>query len=137
MSFEASDVSVGQIVNWYPDGDKNQEPLPAIVTGVGWDSLCLGVFSKEIHNHLIRDGCRHISDPRTKSNEMRENGGWDHTEQHKQFLDLKARVDRLWEELILGVNRQNDDAPIEKRVGLIDLTYGESRPQLRSASEAV
>jgi len=75
-----SKPKIGQIVWWYPQGDTNQTPLAAVVTRVGFDSLNLNIFAPNSVNMLIRDGVRHKSDPRSRSDDMRESGCWEYPE---------------------------------------------------------
>lgn len=72
-------VSLGDVILWYPDGDINQEPQPAIVSNIGGDTINVNIISPTSYNFLIRDGVRHVSDPRRRGPEVRDSGAWDYT----------------------------------------------------------
>lgn len=84
-SYKMPEVEPGMFVYWYPGGEKSRIPHTAIVTALGFDSLCLSIVDQNSHNLLIRDGVRHMDDPRARATEMFENGGWDYTKLHKRF----------------------------------------------------
>jgi hypothetical protein len=81
-------VELNMSVLWYPDGDSRQQPHPAFVTAVGHDSVCVNIMAHNSYNFLIRDGVRHVSDPRIKDAERRESGAWDYTPFVKRLLAL-------------------------------------------------
>jgi hypothetical protein len=92
-------VELGEAVWWYPDGNATLPPHAAFVSHVGLDSLCLNVLAPNSYNFLIRDGARHVSDPRAKAPELREQGAWDHTPRAKKLRALEAAVLKLQEAL--------------------------------------
>lgn len=83
---------VGQIVNYYPGSDRGQEPLAAVVTKVGNNSVCVSIFDSSNQNLTIRDGVRHVDDPRSRTDFGRSAGAWDFTDRDKQ-------IDALLEQL--------------------------------------
>lgn len=87
------DVEIGQIVYWYPDGDTQAEPHPAIVTAVGSFALTLNIVGRDLRNFIVRDSVHHIDDPLCRKEEFRESGGWDHT-------PFTKSVKRLMEQLV-------------------------------------
>jgi hypothetical protein len=89
---ETPDLFVGDTVYWYPDGDKNQEPQPAIVSKIGFDSICVNIVDPATYNFRIRDGVRYIKDPRARSPETREAGAWDLHPRLKLLLDLEREL---------------------------------------------
>jgi hypothetical protein len=93
-AFKAPEVKLGQMVYWFPAKD-HHEPFPAIVTGVGQDTLCVNFFQANIHNLGLKDGVRHVDDPRAKLAELRSNGVWSHTPEHLEYVALKAQVQEL------------------------------------------
>ena len=88
-------VEVGQIVHWYPDGDRNQQPHAAIVTRVANRTVSLNTVVPSILNFLPREGVRHVNDPDARQVEFRENGAWDYTKQHREHLELLRAVAKL------------------------------------------
>lgn len=95
------EILKGDLVLWYPDGDKTQDPYPALVTRLGYDTLNLNIFDPNSYNMRIRDGVRWIDDPRAKSPELREAGGWDLSPQAVLIRDLQERLEKL-ERKVLG-----------------------------------
>lgn len=85
-------AELGQMVYWYPDGDRHQEPLPAVVTGIGSNSLNLNIFDRNSYNLRIRDGVRHVDDPAMKRDEQRESGGWQHTPATLRLRELEQKL---------------------------------------------
>jgi hypothetical protein len=81
-------VEIGMSVLWYPDGDSRQQPHPAFITAVGQDTVCVNIMAPNSYNFMIRDGARHISDPRIKEAERREAGAWDYTPFTRRMLHL-------------------------------------------------
>lgn len=90
-------VQVGDQVYWYPSGQNSEEPYAAVVTlvGLGGQTLNLNIFDPLSYNLRIRDGVRHISDPRCKAVEFREQGCWDLTPREKDYRALKRQVQEL------------------------------------------
>ena len=69
---------IGDTVFWYDGGDKDGPPHVAFVTAVGFDNLCVSVLERDSPAIKTRDGVRHVDDPRAKSTELLEAGGWEH-----------------------------------------------------------
>lgn len=92
-------IEKGDIVYWYPGGVVTQDPHPAIVTAIGYDSLNLNICEPQSYNFHVRDGVRHVDDKRAKQVELQEAGGWDYTPRHKRFLVLEKQVNDLLAEL--------------------------------------
>lgn len=81
-------AEIGDIVNFYQEGDVDSPPHPAVVTASGFDTLTLNIMAPDLKNFSIKDGVHHISDPRCRRVETRDNGGWDHTPRMKKVLEL-------------------------------------------------
>lgn len=86
--FKPPFVEIGLQVYWYPDGDSRQQPHLAFVTGVGQDTVCVNIVAPNSYSFMIRDGARHVSDPRIKEAERREAGAWDYTPFTRRMLNL-------------------------------------------------
>lgn len=78
-------VYIGDIVLWYPDGDKGCDPHPAVVTHIGTHALTLNIMGPDVRNFEIKDGVHHIDDPYCRRVETMDAGGWDHTARTKAF----------------------------------------------------
>jgi hypothetical protein len=76
--YRMPEVEVGQIVHYYPGGITTR-PCAAMVTQADGNSVVVNIFMPNSYNAAIRDGVRHVSDPRTKDSERIENGLWDFT----------------------------------------------------------
>lgn len=86
--YTGPDVEVGEIVNWYPGGNPNVEPIPAIVTRLGCDNICVNIVDPSLHNFILRDGVYHIDNELARRPETVEAGGWDRTPLTKKLVDL-------------------------------------------------
>jgi hypothetical protein len=82
------EVGLGEIVLWYPGGDKNAGPHPGIVTRIAFRTICLNLISPAFMNFAIKDGVRHMDDPEIKEAERHEMGGWDFTPLAKELRRL-------------------------------------------------
>jgi len=85
-------VQIGDLVHWYPYGDRHQKPMAAIVTDCGGQSLALNILGPDTQNFRIRDGVPHMSDPRCGGEHVRESGGWDLSPLMKRLEALEAAV---------------------------------------------
>jgi hypothetical protein len=80
---------LGDLVYWYPDGQRSDKPFVAVVTGIGvGSSVCLNIIDPFSHNMHLRDGVRHINDKAALQEELRLSGSWDYTPQSKQLYAL-------------------------------------------------
>jgi hypothetical protein len=95
VEFKAPEAYLGQDVLWYPDPDARLSPHAAKVTSVGQDTLSLNIFSPTNQAMMLRDGVRHIKDPRARRVEVLDNGVWDHTPQHLEYLELRKLLHDL------------------------------------------
>lgn len=86
---------VGTVVWWYPDGDPYQEPHAAIVTKVGGDSVNVNILDCASYNFMIRDGVRHLSDPRSRNPDTRDGGAWDHHPSTVKVQTLQKQIEEL------------------------------------------
>lgn len=93
-------VSVGQVVLWFPYGDKEQGKFAALVTAVGPETVCVAVHDPQMRDHLIRDGVRHASDPRCKEAERNECGLWSYTDHDLAQMELAAELRSFKQEFI-------------------------------------
>lgn len=89
-------VEDGMMVHWYPDGDSRHQPHIAIVSAIGQDSVCVNIIMPNSYNFMIRDGARHVSDPRIKDAERRESGAWDYTPFTRKVLALLTELSPPW-----------------------------------------
>lgn len=103
--YEMPPVELGEVVFWYPsrpsrqkNGGTNPEPHVAIVTRLGNDNLCLNITSPTNYNFFLRDGVRHVSDPRAKAEEIHDGGLWDYRP-NRDVEKLKADVALLMDKL--------------------------------------
>lgn len=81
--------AVGDVVHWYPGSDRNQEPHAAVVSRAGEAvTVCVNVIDPGTYNMLIRDGVRHIDDPRSRTDHGKEAGAWDWTPRDKRIEAL-------------------------------------------------
>ncbi len=71
-------VELGEVVLYFEGGVKSR-PQAAIVSQVDGNSVVLNILLPNSYNFKIRDGVRHMDDPRTKDSEKIENGLWDYT----------------------------------------------------------
>lgn len=86
------EVEVGDVVHWYPDDAEDQKPFAAIVSSVGIrGTLCLSIINPNSYNFMVRDGVRHRGDPFAKTDDLRENGFWQHTPKTNRLLDAMAK----------------------------------------------
>lgn len=85
-------VERGQVVWWYPDGDTNQIPIPAIVAGKNPRSVNLNIIDENSYNFRCRDGVRHRSDPDSRIAEVREQGVWELTDRDKKLDELLKQM---------------------------------------------
>lgn len=67
---------LGELVYWYPGGDVNQSPHPAFVTAVGGDSVNVNIMDPSCYNFRLRDGVRHVDDPKSRKDAAAEAGAW-------------------------------------------------------------
>ncbi len=74
--FDPPEALLGDTVFWFPGGSVNEPPEVAVVAAVGHDALALSIFSPYVDRMVLKDGVRHVDDPRAKSVELREAGGW-------------------------------------------------------------
>lgn len=73
-------AEVGDIVDWYPDGEMTVCPIPALVTKKGMGSqLNVNVLDPALRNFSIFEGCKHVHDPGAKDSERKDYGAWKHT----------------------------------------------------------
>lgn len=92
LSYKMPKVDVGMDVWWYPHGDLSQQPFAAKVTRLAAESVCLSIFHPDNYNLMIRDGVRHLSDPRRKDSEdVIESGLWDHP-RGEAYKELDRRL---------------------------------------------
>lgn len=90
-------AQVGDLVLWYPDGNTNEQPAPALVTHVGDRTLAVAVIVKDAYGFNPQDGVRHVSDPSLRLAENRPSGAWDYTPQSKELNQLRQALRELME----------------------------------------
>lgn len=87
-------ISIGSIVLWHPDGDRNMAPSCGRVVHVSNRSVELitdtrdGVrYARDVH---------HIDDPRIRQNEnIKSYGAWEYHPDSIRLMDLERRVHSL------------------------------------------
>jgi len=90
------EVFLGDLVLWYDGGTKNDTPFAAIVTAGGPGGIVsLWIVGPGAHNGMVRDGVRHVNDPRKVIELDAEHGRWDHTPRYYALQELIAKVDVL------------------------------------------
>lgn len=104
-------VSVGQIVYWWMDGTKQngQAAFTAVVTKVFGRCVNIAVIPDMQKNFKLSDAVRHIDDPDSKIDQVRESGCWEHTPQTEELMALRHE---------LGMAKLHIDA-LRKRVDRI------------------
>lgn len=81
---------------WYP-AKTGYDPLPAIVTQVGNNSVNLTVWPPDNRGGLPKDGVRHISDPSVEKQAGYDQGVWDYTDDARRLQAAEASIARLME----------------------------------------
>ena len=84
-------VTIGQVVLWHEGGHRNEHPAPAIVVKVGNEALCLATIIQNISNFILRDGGRHLDDPKV-NREDPYMGAWEHTAENKELANMRIFV---------------------------------------------
>lgn len=70
-------AEIGDTVQFWPGGDRDQEPWAAIVTRRGnGTALTLNTVSPDLRNMEVSEGVRCLADKTVKAVEIREMGGW-------------------------------------------------------------
>jgi hypothetical protein len=77
-TFSPPKAEIGDMVFWHLDGSPHEAPRPAVVTGVGNDTLMLNIIDSSNMAMRLRDGVFHMGDPRCGKEFNREAGGWRH-----------------------------------------------------------
>jgi len=90
VDFSMPSVPVGTAVLWYPMGRRSAMPMVAYVLHCGARTTQLYLASGR-----RMDAVRHLADPKLELNsDQRENGAWDFTEQHKEFISFREEMER-------------------------------------------
>ncbi len=86
---------VGDVVLWYSGSNKSLDPIAAVVTRAesGTSTVNLSLIDENNTSLLIRDGVRHLDDPRSRTEHGRKNGAWD-------FTPRDRLLDQLLEQLL-------------------------------------
>lgn len=80
------EIWVGMTVLWsYNTGG---ETSPAVVVSVGQRSVCLHVHVKDVKDHVIKTGTRHVGDPFLQRFPQHDGGCWRHTEFNERILSM-------------------------------------------------
>lgn len=90
--FKQPAVEVGMPVCWFPYGDNANGVFPGIVLQVAHETVTLACFTPDNRNHFVKEGVRHMTDPRAKQAELREQGGWAFPEWFVQLLKLAPKA---------------------------------------------
>ena len=93
--FVVPTVELGEIVWWYPGGDENQPPCPAVVTQINHRSLNLSVLAPNMVGIRVEDGVRHCDDGNTKPQEYIDNGGWTISATRRSIDEIEKRLAKL------------------------------------------
>ena len=99
MPYRMPHVEVGMIVNWYPEGNKN-DVHAAIVSQVGDEAISLNVVAPDIHNTKAYSGVPHAAKPEINKHVLRENGCWEHSPWMKNVLKGYIKEPRQPEEKV-------------------------------------
>ena len=81
----------GDVVQWYPMGDKNEAPWLGLVTRVdSQGGLDLSLVERETRTFSFVTSCRHVRDPYLKQHPQHavENGGWDTSPLDRKVAEL-------------------------------------------------
>lgn len=97
MAFKMPPVEVGEVVLFYPDGDKKNDPSPAVVTHIGEQALALAAIVQDTQNLNPLYGVRHVADPSLVKADVRSHGAWDYGPVHKELRELKKALSDLAE----------------------------------------
>lgn len=90
VPFASPALERGDIVYWYDGGARSSAGHVAIVTNVGSATICVNIVDPNSYNMRIRDGVRHLDDPRARDSELQENGAWDYTPRMRREIDRDA-----------------------------------------------
>ena len=90
--FDMPPVQLGDTVFWLPGGDVAERPHAAFVTAVDSDSVALAITGPLIERFMVRDGVRHVDDPRARSDDVQQNGGWCHRDDYLTRPDVPERM---------------------------------------------
>lgn len=85
----------GVTVFWYPDNKRSTSPHIAVVTHVDQRSLQLTLLPTGIRQLSVRDGVRHVDDPKTKEMEMVRTGCWDYTDDAKEWDAFRRKIEGI------------------------------------------
>lgn len=103
--YEMPPVVQGMTVLWsYNTGG---ETSPALVVGVGSRSVDLHVHVKDVKDHILKTGTRHVSDPFLVKFPQHDGGCWRHTELDRRLLVMLADYEAGLDE---GSNSEEDEA---------------------------
>jgi hypothetical protein len=80
-------VEVGDFVQWFPSADRSERPQPAICSAVRPEDITATVFSPVWRDVCPQEPCRHVDDPKAKS-DGNSGGGW----RHKPFTVAVRRM---------------------------------------------
>lgn len=87
--FKMPFVEVGLTVHWFTDAANAADPMAAVVTNVGDNSISCSIVQDNFFNLATKSGVKHRSDPRAKTQVLdNDSGFWDHTPLTKRILDL-------------------------------------------------
>lgn len=120
------DHRMGQIVLWYPNGDRQEQPLPALVVGRAGRRVNLLFFESSRHVHGSKNGVLHLDDPALQEGHY-DRGGWDHTPDTKLVRRLALILAEADEALAEDLH---DPLPRETFESLTDELCRAGRPVL-------
>lgn len=91
-------ISAGDIVTWYPDGEKIEaNGLVAICAQVQGESVLLKVIEPGRSNFLVKECVRHVTHPFLQEHRNHKTlyGAWDYSPQMKRLMALEAALSDL------------------------------------------
>lgn len=91
-------AELGDVVLWYPDGDPDASPHPAVVTQIGDDAVTLNVMGPDFRSFKVQAGVVHLSHPNARRPETCDAGAWKHTPATDRLLRLEQAIERLGKE---------------------------------------
>ena len=105
-NFTMTKPNVGQSVMWYPSGNKSRNGEMAFVLEAKHRTILIQRASG-----VCMETVRHVDDPKLKlSEDHRESGAWDFTDDDKQKVEHAKRLTKLEERMAMLEELLNEPA---------------------------